>query len=167
MGDPVSTALMMEAAPEVAGAIGLGELAGTGAIVGGMDGAGLMAGTGGAFNAGAGALANPFTSAMTAGMNTAGYGAGGESLFGFDPNIRGFGQGAMESLGSANKFMNQNPVTSQIGFSLAKQAFQPNQPMHMAPAGQIQRGQIQPMDYMSLLNPQNQSVMRPQPISLL
>jgi hypothetical protein len=44
---------------------------------------------------------------------------------------------------------------------------QPDQPMQMAPAGQVQRGQVAPMDYMSLLNPQNQSVMRPQPISLL
>jgi hypothetical protein len=177
MGDPVSTALMMEAA-----APSLTELAG------------------------AGAIANPFTTAMSAGMNAStspfsigsvlngigtnyaaggdpvkglamnaaalagsggGYGAGGESLFGFDPSIRGFGQGVMESLGGANKFINANPTTSQIGFGLAKQAFQPNQPMHMAPAGQIQRGQVQPMDYMSLLNPQNQSVMRPQPFSLL
>jgi hypothetical protein len=144
MGDPVSTGLIMEAAaPEVAGAMGIGELAG------------------------AGAIANPFTTAMTTGMTAGGYGAGGESLFGFDPSIRGFGQGVMESLGSANKFINANPVTSQIGFSLAKQAFEPNKPRQMAPAGQIHRGQVQPMDYMSLLNPQNQQVMRPQPISLL
>jgi len=176
MGDPVSTGLIMEAA-----APSLTELAG------------------------AGAIANPFTTAMSAGMNAStspfsigsvlngigtnyaaggdpvkglamnaaalagsggGYGAGGESLFGFDPSIGGVGQGVMESLGSANKFINANPVTSQIGFSLAKNALTPQQ-THFAQAGQIQRGQVQPMDYMSLLNPQNQSVMRPQPFSLL
>jgi hypothetical protein len=39
--------------------------------------------------------------------------------------------------------------------------------MPMAPAGQINRGQVQPMDYMSLLSPQNQSVIRQPQISLL
>jgi hypothetical protein len=52
--------------------------------------------------------------------------------------------------------------------SLAKSAFEPEQPMPYAPAGQVSRGQsAPPMDYMSLLNPQQQSVIRPQPISLL
>jgi hypothetical protein len=53
-------------------------------------------------------------------------------------------------------------------FNQANQAFGGgNQQMQMAPAGQISRNQIQPMDYMSLLNPQQQTVLRPQPISLL
>jgi hypothetical protein len=39
--------------------------------------------------------------------------------------------------------------------------------MQMAPQGQISRGPVGQMDYMSLLNPQNQTVIRPQPISLL
>jgi hypothetical protein len=53
-------------------------------------------------------------------------------------------------------------------FNAANQAFGgQEQPMQMAPSGQIQRGQIQPMDYMSLLNPQNQSVIRQPQISLL
>jgi len=43
----------------------------------------------------------------------------------------------------------------------------PEQQMPMAPQGQIRQGQIQPMDYMSLLNPQNQTVIRPPQISLL
>jgi hypothetical protein len=64
--------------------------------------------------------------------------------------------------------LNQNPFTAQAGMSLAKSAFEPEQPMPYAPAGQIQRGQsAPPMDYMSLLNPQNQTVIRPQQISLL
>jgi hypothetical protein len=144
MGDPVSTAVIAETvAPEVASAVGMSELAGASAIV------------------------NPFTSAMTTGMTAGGYGAGGESLFGFDPSISGFGQGIMESLGSANKFINANPVTSQIGLSLAKNLMTPPPAPHYAQAGQIHRGQFHPVDYMSLLNPQGQSGMRQQPISLL
>jgi hypothetical protein len=50
---------------------------------------------------------------------------------------------------------------------VARSAFEPEQPMPMAPAGQINRGQVQPMDYASLLNPQNQTVIRPPQISLL
>jgi hypothetical protein len=42
-----------------------------------------------------------------------------------------------------------------------------DQSMQMAPQGQISRSQINPMDYMSLLNPQNQTVISQQPISLL
>jgi len=63
--------------------------------------------------------------------------------------------------------MNQNPTTSQIGFGLARDLMAPEQQMQMAPAGQVNRGQIQPIDYMSLLNPQNQSVIRTPQISLL
>jgi hypothetical protein len=70
-------------------------------------------------------------------------------------------------ISGANKYLNQNPFTAQAGMSLAQSAFQPEQPMQMAPAGQVSRGQPQPMDYMSLLNPQQQTVARPQPFSLL
>jgi hypothetical protein len=53
-------------------------------------------------------------------------------------------------------------------FNQANQAFGGgDQQMQMAPVGQIQRSQIQPIDYMSLLNPQNQSVIRTPQISLL
>jgi len=122
--------------------------------------------------AGAGALAAPFaaaptiTSALNTGLATGG-GMGGGTLFGFDPTIGGFGQGIMEGITGANKFMNQNPITSQLGMQLAGSAFAPDQQMQMAPSGQINRNQIQPMDYMSLLNPQQQSVIRPPQISLL
>jgi len=141
---------------------------GTNAAAGGDPAKGLamnaaaLAGSGGGFN--------PLNGGNYGSVGVpnagSGYGAGGESLFGFDPSISGVGQGVMESLGSANKFINAYPTTSQIGFSLAKDALTPEQ-LQYAPQGQIQRGQIQPMDYMSLLNPQGQSVMRPQPISLL
>ena len=68
-----------------------------------------------------------------------------------------FGQGALSQFGQGLNVFNQ-----------ANQAFGGgDQQMQMAPQGQISRGQVQPMDYMSLLNPQNQSVIMPQPISLL
>jgi hypothetical protein len=121
--------------------IGVNPFAATGQIVNGMGG-----------------VTNPVAS---------GYGAGGESLFGFDTTGKGIGQGIMEQLGQANKFMNQNPVTTQLGMKAAGSLMPQQQPINYAPSGQISRGQIQPMDYMSLLNPQQQSVLRPQPISLL
>jgi hypothetical protein len=78
------------------------------------------------------------------------------------------GQGLMGDIGSLNKFMNANPTTSQMGMGLAKNLLAEDQPMPYAPAGQVSRGQsAPPMDYMSLLNPQNQTVIRPQQISLL
>ena len=121
--------------------IGVNPFAATGQIVNGMGG-----------------VTNPVAG---------GYGANGESLFGFDTTGKGIGQGIMEQLGQANKFMNQNPITTQLGMKAAGSLMPQQQPIHYAQSGQISRGQIQPMDYMSLLNPQQQSVLRPQPISLL
>jgi hypothetical protein len=112
------------------------------------------------------ALAAPtITGALTTGLAT-GAGMGGGSLFGFDPTIGGFGQGIMEGISGANKWMNQNPITAQIGMQAANKAMEQPQ-LRYAPSGQVSRGQIQPMDYMSLLNPQQSTVIRPQPISLL
>ena len=51
--------------------------------------------------------------------------------------------------------------------SLAKSAFEPEQPMQMAPAGQVIRSAPQVVDYASLLNPQQQTVARPQAFSLI
>jgi hypothetical protein len=111
---------------------------------------------------------NPLVSALGQGQAAAGgYGAGGESLFGFDTTGGGIGQGIMEQFGQANKFMNQNPITTQLGMKAASSLMPQQQPIHYAPSGQISRGQVQPMDYMSLLNPQQQSVIRPPQISLL
>jgi len=121
------------------------------------------------------AYSNPLVSALgqgqvIGGMSSpaaGGYGASGESLFGFDTTGRGIGQGIMEQFGQANKFMNQNPITTQLGMKAASSLMPQQQPIHYAPLGQISRGQVQPMDYMSLLNPQQQSVIRPPQISLL
>jgi len=124
--------------------------------------AAALAGSGGGFNplsgGGYGSVGVPSAGG--------GYGAGGESLFGFDPSISGVGQGVMEGIKGINTFANQNPVTTRLGMETASSLMQEPQVQYAQP-GQVQRGQIQPMDYMSLLNPQGQSVMRPQPISLL
>ena len=141
--------------------------------------------------AGAGALAAPFAAAPTLGIvpefaplmmsgnplvSAMGSGIAGNPFVGTSQIVSGmgspvssggFGKGILDTISGANKFMNQNPVTSQIGFGLARDLMAPEQPMQMAPMGQVQRGQPQPMDYMSLLNPQQSTVIRPQPISLI
>ncbi len=89
----------------------------------------------------------------------------GGSLFGFEGPMTSIGR-VIEPISAANTFMNENPTTSQIGFSLAKDLLQPS-PVSFASPGQVQRGQIQPMDYMSLLNPQQQQVIMPATPSLI
>jgi hypothetical protein len=72
----------------------------------------------------------------------------------------------MDRVGSVGQFAQQNPVLTGMAMQSAQQMMQrPEVPM--APAGQVSRGQIQGGDYMSLLNPQQSTVLRPQPISLL
>ena len=115
------------------------------------------------------ALAAPtLTSALGTGL-AAGGGMGGGSLFGFEGPGAALGRFIdpfTSAVSGANTFMNQNPVTSQIGMQAASSLMQPQQ-AQFSPSGQVSRGQIQPMDYMSLLNPQQQSVIRPPQISLL
>jgi hypothetical protein len=132
-----------------------------GALIGGATG-----GIGGGFAGGFGAAANPTVGSfapnfMSTGAITQSAGAAPT----FMQQLGGGLTGVKDALGGANAFMRANPTTSQIGFGLAQQAFQPDQPMPYAPAGQIQRGPINQVDYQSLLNPQGQYVQ--QPISLL
>jgi len=161
MGEPVTTGMMIGAA--------LG--GGTSAIRGGnpLQGAlmgGLTGAAGGAFTGGAmGAAGTPASGIMGTGAGFAGNQLAAAPTF--MQQLSGGATGVKDMFSGANTYMNQNPVSSQIGMSLAKSAFEPEQPMQMAPQGQIRQGQIQPMDYMSLLNPQQQSVIRPPQISLL
>ena len=93
-----------------------------------------------------------------------------ESLL--NPNIQSSSMAPsfMEQVGSGasqvGQYAQQNPALKQMAVQSAQQAMRQPQ-AQMAPAGQINRGQIQPMDYMSLLNPQQSTVLRPQSISLL
>jgi len=72
----------------------------------------------------------------------------------------------MDKIGSVGQFAQQNPVLTNMAMQSAQQAMQQPE-AQFAPAGQVNRGQIQGGDYMSLLNPQQGTVLRPQPISLL
>jgi hypothetical protein len=90
----------------------------------------------------------------------------------FNPNIQSSSMAPsfMEQVGSGagqvGQYAQNNPYLTQMAMQSAQQAMQrPEAPM--APAGQVSRGQIQGGDYMSLLNPQQGTVLRPQPISLL
>ena len=160
MGDPITTGMMIGAAG--------GALTNKNPIQGAMMG-GALGAAGGAFTGGAMGAANPTIGSfapnfMSTGAVTQTAGAAPT----FMQQVGGGLTGVKDAFGGINKYMNQNPVTSQIGMQVAKSAFEPEQPMPYAPAGQIQRGQsAPPMDYMSLLNPQNQTVIRPQQISLL
>jgi len=160
MGEPVTTGIMIGAALGGGGAALKGQDPLKGALIGGATG-----GIGGGFAGGFGAAANPANAALIAQQPAASMGAINLSSPTFMQQLTGGAMGVKDALGGANAFMRANPTTSQIGFGLAQQAFQPDQPMPYAPQGQIQRGPINQVDYQSLLNPQGQYVQ--QPISLL
>lgn len=161
MGEPVTTGMMIGAALGGGTAAIKGGNPLQGALMGGLTGA-----AGGAFTGGAmGAAGTPASGIMGTGAGFAGNNLAAAPTF--MQQVGGGLTGVKDAFGGFNTYMNQNPFTAQAGMSLAKSAFEPDQPMQMAPMGQVQRGQVQPMDYMSLLNPQQQSVIRPQPISLL
>lgn len=156
MGDPVTTGMMIGAAG--------GALTSKNPIQGAMMG-GALGAAGGSFAGGFGGA----TGAAPTGImgSAAGYAPQTVAPTFMERIGAGF-SGIGSDISGANKYLNQNPFTAQAGMSLAKSAFEPEQPMQMAPVGQISRGQPQqPMDYMSLLNPQQQTVIRPQPISLI
>jgi hypothetical protein len=164
MGEPVTTGMMIGAALGGGTAAIKGQDPLKAALLGGLTGAaggGFAGGFSGAANPAIGSFAPNF---MSTGAVTQTAGAAPT----FMQQLTGGAMGVKDAFSGANTFMNQNPFTAQAGMSLAKSAFEPEQPMPYAPAGQIQRGQsAPPMDYMSLLNPQNQTVIRPQQISLL
>ena len=110
------------------------------------------------------AIANPITGALATGI-------GGGSLFGFDPTIGGIGQGVMEAFGKTPIF-GQGGMISNVGqtagaYNALNQMIQPQQRMQPIDAAAQRGAQIQPMDYMSLLNPQQQTVIRPATPSLI
>jgi hypothetical protein len=133
---------------------------GTNAAAGGDPAKGLamnaaaLAGSGGGFGGGG------YGSIGTAGQTAGGASGGMFSGMSMPSTITGLGK----DISALNTFMNQNPVTTRLGMETASSLMQEPQVQYAQP-GQVQRGQIQPMDYMSLLNPQGQYVQ--QPISLL
>ena len=158
MGDPITTGMMIGAAG--------GALTNKNPLKGALMG-GALGAAGGGFAGGFGGAANPANAALIAGQPAASMGAINLSSPTFGQQFVGGLTGVKDAFSGANTYLNQNPFTAQAGMSLAKSAFEPEQPMPYAPQGQIRQGQVQPMDYMSLLNPQQQSVIRPPQISLL
>ena len=90
----------------------------------------------------------------------------------FNPNIQSSSMAPsfMEQLGSGasqvGKYAERNPQLTAMAMQSAQQALQQPE-ARMAPAGQISRGEIKGNDYYSLLNPPQDTVLRPQRISLL
>jgi hypothetical protein len=152
MGDPVTTGMLIGAAG--------GALTSKNPIQGAMMG-GALGAAGGSFAGGASSVAG-----TGGGFAGGGYGSVGTAPTFMDRVGAGFSSIGSD-IGAANKWMNQNPITTQIGMQAVGGAFAPEQPMQYAQPGQIQRGQPQQVDYMSLLNPQQQTVARPQPFSLI
>ncbi len=82
-----------------------------------------------------------------------------------NPNIQSSSMAPsfMEQVGSGagqiSKYAQNNPYLTQMAAQTAQQALQQPE-ARMAPAGQISRGEIKGGDYMSLLNPQQGSVIR-------
>jgi hypothetical protein len=76
----------------------------------------------------------------------------------------------MEQVGSGagqvGQYAERNPQLTNQALSYAQQSMQQPQ-AQAAPAGQISRGEIKSGDYYSLLNPQQDTVLKPQRISLL
>jgi len=168
MGEPVTTGMIIGA---ISGAV-TSKNPIQGAMMGGALGAagGSFAGGMGGAGAGAAGSANAMIPGVQGGAGMMGAVPEATALTGSPTFMQQIGGGFSNlgsDIGAANKYLNQNPFTAQSGLSLAKSAFAPEQPIPMAPAGQVSRGQPQPMDYMSLLNPQQQTVARPQPFSLL
>ena len=169
MGDPVTTGILIGAAMGGGTAAIKGKDPLQGALIGGATG-----GIGGGFAGGFGGAANPTIGSFSPNLMSMGSNAPGAIIQSagaaptFMQQLSGGAMGVKDVFSGANAFANQNPFTAQAGMSLAKSAFEPEQPTPYAPAGQIQRGQsAPPTDYMSLLNPQNQTVIRSPQISLL
>jgi hypothetical protein len=158
MGEPVTTGIMIGAALGGGGAALKGQDPLKGALIGGATG-----GIGGGF---AGGFGGATGSGVGGGFTGGGYGSVGAATSPtFMQQLTGGAMGVKDVFSGANTFANQNPITTQLGLQTASSLMQPDQPMPYAPAGQIQRGPINQVDYQSLLNPQGQYVQ--QPISLL
>ena len=140
--------------------IGTNLASGGNPITGALMNASILAGSGGGANPTVGSFPSDFMS-------------GGKVIQSSPVANNAMTETFLQKIGGTGNVFGQGGTLSQVGqglsvYNQANQAFGGNNaPMQMAPAGQINRNQIQPIDYMSLLNPQQQSVIRPPQISLL
>lgn len=167
MGDPVSGSIIAaELAPTVAASIPA--LASTTALAAPFAAATTASTLPGVVSQAAPFVAssNPFVSALgqgqiVGGMTGSTNAIGGNTLLGSETL-----GGVWKDITAANDWMNRNQMATQLGMKAASSMMQQPQ-VHFTQPGQIQRGQVQPMDYMSLLNPQQQTVIQNKPISLI
>ena len=113
--------------------------------------------------------ATPLTNAAMQGQGLAQTGAMQRSLSLGMPGVEAsslYEPTVMDRFANVGRYAQQNPQLTNQAMRSAQQAMQQPE-AQFAPAGQVNRGQIQGGDYMSLLNPQQSTVLRPQPISLL
>lgn len=114
------------------------------------------------------AIANPFTEAMVTGIGTGAAGFPINSAIGSNALLGSEALGgAWQDIKAANQWANENPMLAQLGMKAGSSLMQPHQMRPMGGGGQISRGQIPQMDFSSLLNPQQNTVLRPQAMSLL
>lgn len=116
-----------------------------------------------------GSVVAPASAPTLTGALATGMGAG--SLFGFDPTLGGIGQGVMEAFGKTPIF-GQSGVLSNVGqaagaYNSLNQMMHPQQRMAGIGATVRPGAQLPPVDYMSLLNPQQQTFIRPATPSLI
>ena len=114
------------------------------------------------------AIANPFTEAMVTGIGTGASGFPVNSAIGSNALLGSEALGgAWQDIQAADKWATEHPMLTQFGMKTASSLMQPHQMRPMGGGGQISRGQIPQMDFSSLLNPQQNTVLRPQAMSLL
>jgi len=87
---------------------------------------------------------------------------GGGPSTGMIPSSLATPPGFLDQIG---KYAQQNPVLTNMAMQSAQQMMQ--QPEMQVQSGSVSRGQIAPVDFMSLLNPQQSTVIRPAMPSLL
>jgi hypothetical protein len=150
-------------------------IAGGNPVTGALLNAATLAGSGGGIGSSGGGFSGGGYGSIGVGGQpvSGGFGSGGGSLFGFDPSFSGIGQGVMESFRTTPIF-GRDGMISNVGqaagaYNQVGQALGFGQQPRMQGVGaSIQRGgQIQPVDYMSLLNPQQPTVIRPATPSLI
>jgi len=172
MGEP-STSIL--SAGSILNGIGTNLVAGGNPITGAMINAATLAASGGGIGSSGGGFSGGGYGSVGVGGQTAGggFGSGGGSLFGFDPSFSGIGQGVMESFRTTPIFgrdgMIFNVGQAAGAYNQVGQALGLGQQPRMASLGASVRpgSQIPPVDYMSLLNPQQQTVIRPATPSLI
>ena len=150
-------------------------VAGGNPVTGALLNAATLAGSGGGIGSSGGGFSGGGYGSVGVGGQTAGggFGSGGGSLFGFDPSFSGIGQGVMESFRTTPIF-GRDGMISNVGqaagaYNQVGQALGLGQQPRMGSLGVSVRpgSQIPPVDYMSLLNPQQQTVIRPATPSLI